>query len=177
MKVCTKCAQPLTPEVIAKGGKDPKTGEGRTRNVCKSCWNSYVRAHKARNREKDRAQQRAWKLANADSFRCSHLRSLYGLSLAEYQRLETEQEGKCACCRQPEIGTYRSNGVIKQKRLAVDHCHDTGRIRGLLCANCNTALGLIQEDPARARSLADYLEFNNDIPLRWAVSADRREEH
>lgn len=69
------------------------------------------------------------------------------LIAAEYDRLFELQGGVCAVCKTSPHG----------KRLAVDHCHDTGRIRGLLCSNCNLGIGLLG-DTAKALSLAlDYL--------------------
>lgn len=169
MKACTKCAQVLPSEAFAKQGK-----KGR-RAVCKPCWNSYVREYKSRNPERERQRNRAYKQADPERYLCSHLRSIHGISLAEYRRMEAEQGGKCAVCRQPETARYKVRGLDKVKSLAVDHCHDTGRIRGLLCANCNTALGLLGEDPDRSRALAEYIEFNNDIPLRYARLEERHQ--
>jgi hypothetical protein len=65
--------------------------------------------------------------------------------------MEAAQGGRCAICNQPEGGGRW--GV-----LVVDHHEATGRIRALLCHNCNTSLGLMAEDPARLRAAANYLE-------------------
>lgn len=62
----------------------------------------------------------------------------FGINHLDYNSLFNKQEGKCAIC-----GTPQSN--IK-KSLAVDHDHKTGRIRGLLCSNCNVAIGLFKDD-------------------------------
>ena len=58
-----------------------------------------------------------------------------------------EQEGGCAICGEPP----------KTSALHVDHCHDTGRVRGLLCFRCNSALGNFREDPAILTAALDYL--------------------
>jgi hypothetical protein len=71
-----------------------------------------------------------------------------GLTPLDYERMLVAQNGVCAICRQ------RDNG----KRLAVDHSHATGRVRGLLCFSCNTGIGKLGDDPARLRLAADYLE-------------------
>lgn len=63
-----------------------------------------------------------------------------GITQEEYLALHKKQGGKCGICRK----RIRSR---RFKALAVDHCHDTGRIRGLLCSNCNTGLGLFKENP------------------------------
>jgi hypothetical protein len=61
------------------------------------------------------------------------------------------QEGKCALCH-----TDKPNG--RGKRLHVDHCHGTGKIRALLCHSCNAGLGAFKDDPALLRAAIDYLE-------------------
>jgi hypothetical protein len=62
------------------------------------------------------------------------------------------QNGVCAICGSPPTGT-RSHGL-----LAIDHCHDTLKIRGLLCNNCNNGLGRFKDNPDSLRKAADYLE-------------------
>jgi hypothetical protein len=72
----------------------------------------------------------------------------------DYSKLLTAQGGGCAICKCAETHTYKSG---KLKELAVDHCHDTGTVRGLLCANCNRALGYFQDDLERITRAIDYL--------------------
>lgn len=64
---------------------------------------------------------------------------LYGLSEAEYDALLKRQGGKCAICKS------NKSGSDYHKRLAVDHCHKSGRIRGILCSMCNTKLGWFEK--------------------------------
>lgn len=65
------------------------------------------------------------------------------------------QRGLCALCQLPE--TCRSNtGTVKL--LAIDHCHETGQVRKLLCNNCNRAIGLLKDDAGLLRRAADYLD-------------------
>jgi hypothetical protein len=77
---------------------------------------------------------------------------LYGI---DYTAVLAEQGGVCAICKKPE--TNRSNGP-NPKRLSVDHCHETGKARGLLCNNCNRAIGLLGDAPDLLRAAAEYLE-------------------
>lgn len=88
-----------------------------------------------------------WMRARRDPAAYNRYRN-YGLSVEEYERLLREQGGVCAICRHPE------------KELGVDHVHKTGRVRALLCLNCNLAIGHLYEDPLRARALAAYLEHH-----------------
>ena len=78
----------------------------------------------------------------------------YGITAEQYEEMNRLQGGRCLICGQAERGTRR--GI--PKTLAVDHDHDTGEIRGLLCSKCNTAIGLLDDDPKRARAVARYLD-------------------
>lgn len=66
-----------------------------------------------------------------------------------------EQGDRCASCGRPETAIGRHGEV---RRLAVDHNHETGEVRRLLCSACNTALGIMDDDPEMLRWLADYIE-------------------
>lgn len=71
-------------------------------------------------------------------------------TVEEYDELLTAQGGGCAICF---VATNKSG-----RRLAVDHCHETGRVRGILCTNCNVTLGRMNDDPDLLRRAAEYLE-------------------
>lgn len=76
------------------------------------------------------------------------MQATYGLAEGEYERLYLYQGGRCAGCQ-------RSTGKIR--RLAVDHHHGTGEVRGLLCKPCNRMVGWFRDDPSTFQRLADYL--------------------
>lgn len=80
----------------------------------------------------------------------------HGLTVEQYQDLITKQHGVCAVCYKPETTVHGSSKKIQP--LAIDHNHTTGEVRGLLCAKCNTALGLLDESCERAQALISYLE-------------------
>lgn len=82
------------------------------------------------------------------------LRKFYGLTEAQYDFLAAQQGGVCAICGEPEIRTIRG----ARTPLIVDHCHESGEVKGLLCYRCNLALGYFRERPALLRSAAGYLE-------------------
>lgn len=69
----------------------------------------------------------------------------YGLTDEAYRAMLERQEGRCAVC-------------LDEAKLCVDHDHKTGKVRGLLCSHCNTAIGHLRDDPSRIRRAADYLE-------------------
>lgn len=70
---------------------------------------------------------------------------------ADYERMFAEQEGRCAICRLPQRDHKH------WQRLHIDHDHVTGRVRGLLCTHCNTALGKFADDPERLQRAIEYL--------------------
>ena len=85
-----------------------------------------------------------------------NLKHNYGMSLAEYRLLESQQEGLCIICGDAPSGASGSG-----QRLHVDHNHQTGKIRGLLCSRCNTALGLFREDVSIISEAIAYLLRHN----------------
>ena len=76
---------------------------------------------------------------------------MYGLEADQFQSLWDAQHGRCAICKGALF-------VDKRKSFNIDHCHNTGRVRGLLCNKCNTGLGLLGDDPERLRDAIVYLE-------------------
>jgi len=79
-----------------------------------------------------------------------HFRSNYGMSVEEYNAIVMAQEHKCAICE-------------RTKKLYVDHCHKTGKVRQLLCHSCNVAIGLLQEDPNVMLKAIEYLKKFHDF--------------
>lgn len=126
------CVKPVTEFNINRKHKDGLA------SWCKSCnaenlreWAKKNATHKGR-------------LSHA-----SHLRRAYGIDMDDYDRMLEAQGGVCAIC----AGQCR----IKT-RLAVDHCHTTNRIRGLLCDDCNNGVGRFKDNPELLRAAAAYLE-------------------
>jgi len=83
-----------------------------------------------------------------------HLRRRFKLTGDEFAKMLAAQNGVCAICGAKETHTHKSG---KLKELSVDHCHDTGKVRGLLCVNCNRGLGYFQDDIERINRAIDYL--------------------
>lgn len=79
---------------------------------------------------------------NGRDYKNSVYKCAFGISLDDYENLQKEQNNKCSICNKEET-TTNQYGI---KKLAVDHNHSTGKVRGLLCAKCNMALGLLNED-------------------------------
>lgn len=122
----------------------------RTREANRLARNKWRRAHRAYCRE-ERAR---WAARHPDvAERIARRRAVkrYGIDLETYERLLDEQGGHCALCP----ATRETN---RGHWLYVDHDHVTGVVRGLLCRRCNSTLGYMDEEPARLRRAADYLE-------------------
>lgn len=83
------------------------------------------------------------------------LQRYYGLTGEQYGQMLASQGGVCAICKSPEVRLDR-NGV--PVALHVDHDHETGKVRSLLCYKCNSALGSMDDSPARLRAAAEYIE-------------------
>ncbi len=83
----------------------------------------------------------------------THHERYYGIKYSDYLSMCAKQSGLCKVCNGPPAG---GRGLYPQ--LVVDHCHLTGRVRGLLCNYCNQAIGLLQDDPNIIRRASDYLE-------------------
>ncbi|WP_405946904.1 endonuclease VII domain-containing protein [Streptomyces prunicolor] len=77
----------------------------------------------------------------------SYFKRKYGITLAERGEMIASRMGLCAICS-------------KAPAVHVDHCHETGRVRGVTCFNCNSGIGLLRDDPAAVYRAADYLEGN-----------------
>jgi hypothetical protein len=80
----------------------------------------------------------------------------YGLTPQDYIAMFEAQGGVCATCGKPETSVHHTTRA--PKALSVDHCHATGRVRGLLCWHCNSVLGKVDDDPNVLRAMALYLE-------------------
>ena len=85
-----------------------------------------------------------------DKARRSWLLRTYGITLEEYNKQLELQDGKCAICNCLPETSFRGT-------LGVDHDHITGQVRGLLCRNCNQAIGLLQDSPVVLKQATDYL--------------------
>jgi hypothetical protein len=126
-----------------------KTDYGRQlKSYCRPCERAYAvettNRHIAAHPEKKEIRK-AWN-------RKATLKRHYGITVEQYERLFVNQEGKCAICGSDEAGR---DG---HKNLVVDHCHQTDRIRGLLCHKCNRALGFFGDNKQSLLKAIDYLD-------------------
>lgn len=114
-------------------------------------------------------------IAHRERYRNHHLKGTFGITVEQYGEMHKAQNGLCAICNEPETA-MRKGEVIN---LAVDHCHTTGAVRGLLCRDCNHTLGKMKEDSAALRRAADYLDHHaakqNSVPASNVVHLKQKE--
>lgn len=156
-KFCRGCGDNKPIDQFYTGGC--RNGVQRYAYRCKACI-SIARAERYRKdpeRYRSARRDRHARLRGTpeyDATTLGHVRRTalgrFGLTEEGYQWVLAQQGGKCKICRQSE--------PVSGRRLAVDHDHATGRVRGLLCGNCNRALGMMGDDPQRLRAAAEYLE-------------------
>jgi hypothetical protein len=162
LKVCKKCGVEKTLSGFYKN-KECSFGH---ENICKKCRN----AHTVKNRDKTKHNKNAkvWrdknieKVREQDSVRYhnaperwknQHYVSRYGITLEQATQLLIKQFGQCLICNKEisvEIGVPNT--------AHVDHCHDSGAVRGLLCSHCNTGLGLFGDNRQNLLNAVRYLD-------------------
>ena len=139
MKMCTVCKVAKPFEDFYDGYKAKKQRDVANRKYlhsrCKECDHARVRVYHKDNKAKVTKRQLI-----------SHRRRLYGLNEEEYNNMILSQNNLCAICNKPS-----------DKTLHIDHDHATGMVRGLLCHNCNTGIGMLQEDLIILNRAIEYL--------------------
>lgn len=128
MKHCNKC-NTTKPITEFHVKRDRKDGRAST---CKSCVNNRQREYDP-NKNKD-----------------SKLRKAYGITLSDYNAMLEAQGGVCAICKGTE-------GMQRDVQMAVDHCHATGKVRGILCSHCNRGLGFFKDNIESLKAAIKYL--------------------
>lgn len=157
---CRKCTELNPVDDTVKG-----------RSICKKCANGRTREYRSRlsidKLEERKRKNREWYYENfldistrrkqsnltAGKRRISHLK-MYDLSIDQYWEMYDVQDGSCKYCKTPEP-------LCSKRRLHIDHCKLTGRVRCLLCSRCNTGQGLFDHNPALLREAADFLDAFN----------------
>lgn len=138
-------------------------------SVCKE----WKRICELPRREASKIRSRLWRLSHTEQSRFNSTRyqknhpervlkwklKKYGLTVADWEGMLKNQNSKCAIC---ERTTHHKNFY---HRLGIDHSHKTGKVRGLLCGNCNTAIGKLQESPLLLERAIDYLNLHKEADV------------
>lgn len=153
MKTCTKCGESRPVDQFVR---DATRTDGRypSCKICRRQWHDQKMRHDAAYRQGLQDRKKAWVEENIERHalykRAWHLQDKYDLSLEAYDALLVQQDGKCAICSKPHSG-------CGDRPLYVDHCHRTGRVRGLICLSCNTLLGVCEDSQALIEAAMRYL--------------------
>lgn len=167
MKTCKKCAQ-------NKPDSDFYVVKGYALKQCKPCailesQEYYYKSRKEKlqiwrrdNLEEARKKERDWRANNPDRAKGKLLRpywpgSTWREALQKFRDLVSLQNNLCKICGKPETHLYR-NQEGKVRDLSVDHCHKSGKVRGLLCDSCNLLISKAKDDPRICLAAAKYLE-------------------
>ena len=145
MKYCKHCDTTKPFSEFYKIRVKRKDGSIREsyRSMCQTC-DKARKSKRDRRTSKERAEQ--------------HLLKKYKMTPASHKALLESQGNRCAIC-----GTTEPGG--RYNKFHVDHCHETGKVRGLLCHRCNYALGYFQDNPQNLQNAIQYLERSKQLEL------------
>lgn len=147
-KYCYTCGEyrDLTEFHNTKRTKDGKQSR------CVYCVSEYHQQYYVKNKNAIKVKTSEWHTNNKEKYKQSRkigkLQSRYGISIDTYNTILVAQKGLCAICKFPPN---------EEENLCVDHCHETNKIRGLLCKPCNLLIGNANNDVARLLSAVHYL--------------------
>ena len=158
-KICKKCGvekplnefdsflrKPRNPNSTKNvQNKIPPEGRIYYNKKCKECKNEHKRNWA---REKG-IKNPEWRKERIDRIKWTKIKTQFGLTKEDYYNLLKEQNNCCAICGTTDTGRYGY--------FSVDHCHDTNRVRGLLCSECNLGLGKFKDNPTFFYRAASYL--------------------
>lgn len=150
MKTCSKCNQIKDLSSFHK----KKTGALGVKAECIDCCRLWQSQHYSKPQNKQKRLDRQKKAEYQLYIRSFRLKAKFNLSLDQYDSMLANQNGICKTC-----GTDKPGGN-KGVYFHVDHCHATGKVRGLLCSSCNTALGLVKDNIETLKKLIEYLDVN-----------------
>lgn len=137
LKVCTSCGETKMLDSFGRAKEKPSG----VRSRCKVCEARRSRSWKAENPE----YAKKWRDANRDKWNSYRLSQQFGLTQGDVDAMFAAQNGSCSIC-----GKHMD-------KPNVDHCHESGRVRALLCRSCNLGLGNFQDDPERILRAAAYV--------------------
>ena len=150
MKKCNgKCQQIRSETDFGRNSNSPD----KLNYVCKECNTARAKEWYSNNSEKAKQRRTTAKKTPLTAKRSNLKR--YGLTVEDYDRMFKEQNSACAICNQLEVLVDQRSG--KLLNLAVDHCHVTGKVRGLLCSRCNKMLGLSSDNLEILSKAQEYL--------------------
>lgn len=186
LKICKKHGELSEQDIYKEKNKKSLSGYNLRCHLCKiekdRNWKfSHREQHiessirwKKKNRERINAQTREDRKNNPEKYRkwtkeyrervgdwriTQDIINYFDITLEQYNKLFEDHNNLCGICKKPETKRSRTPGKIC--RLAVDHCHKTNSIRGLLCHSCNTGIGKFNDDIQLLQNAIEYLKKHN----------------
>lgn len=163
LKRCGKCEEWKS---FCEFGKSSRSKDG-LRNTCRGCRKKYNQTHRVEKAEYNKEyrqvhriklikQQKEYRQTEEGKIACCRrdLKKSFGITLEDFDKMAENQNGVCAIC-----GNINING----HRLCVDHNHETGKIRALLCDHCNHLLGCAKENVTVLQSAINYLHDHSSL--------------
>jgi len=155
-----------------KNPEDKKAYEKRYRAANIERLSAYQKRYREENRKKRSDYYKQHYVKNREKYAAYHARNYrrvaavrllrkYGITQGDYNSILKAQGGVCAICSRPETSKFHG----KVRALAVDHDHDTGKVRGLLCWACNGSIGKFGDDPQMLDKAAAYLREHRKLAL------------
>lgn len=151
MKKCTKCKE-LKSKINFCKRKASKDGLNLW---CKTCHVDNNATWQKLNPNKVKKSRNTHYYKYPEKVHNKELKYKYGITVDEYNIMLSNQNNKCKICNNEELTKGRSGKV---RKMAVDHCHKTNKVRGLLCAKCNQGIGLLNDDIEVLKQAIKYLE-------------------
>lgn len=182
MKLCNKCKETKTFDQFYK---DSGLVDGY-KSQCKECQKAVKQAWYSKNRDisierskvyrqnhpewalemsRRNYRQNSWRQQNPEKAKQLAIRTArarrfrkYGITQEQYDTILASQNFVCGACHEAPTFSPVRKGASKYDNFVIDHDHVTGEIRGILCTNCNVAIGMLRDSPDKARKIADYLD-------------------
>lgn len=166
-----------------------KHKNGVTQYTCRECKRLYAKKYYNENSDKVSASNQAWRQRNAEKVKANDARVRkekphltrerqarykeknyerlnimarvrdHGLTLEQYFRMVSDQNDLCKICNKPESKLWQG----KVTELCIDHCHETGKVRGLLCFKCNIGIGVFDDNIENIQIAIEYIKSNRNV--------------
>jgi len=160
MKVCTKCKVEKPIDDFYKAAKY-KDGHMTQCKKCRYVAHALYRANGGL--EKERLREQARKELNPNRSKDRRLKSKYDITLEQYNNMLQLQSNCCYLCKV---------SVDSGRRFVVDHDHETGAVRAILCNSCNVGIGLLNDNPELLVNAARYIEYFKQRIIKGDSSAN-----
>ena len=145
-KICSKCS-------VEKSITEYYLKHDKPRANCKQCHSLEAKPRYLNNRERYNAYSRKWWKENAEKGKAAFLKRRFGMEKEDWDIILENQDFKCAICKCENTSL---------KNFHTDHNHKTGKVRGLLCYNCNSGIGNLKENIETLKSAIEYLKKFED---------------